>query len=316
VFVLHADGSERVLHSFSGGSDGQGPFGGVVLDNKGNLYGTTVNGGANGAGTVFKVSPNGAETILHNFAVDGVDGFWPEAGLIIDENGNLYGTTIHGGANDGGTVFEVRPNGAERVLHSFGSGSDGAYPEAGLARDQNGSLYGTTFGGGTNGYGSVFVVSSNGLEKVLHSFSNDGEDGNLPVSGVVLDSKGNIYGTTNRGGLFDLGSIFEISAQRGENVLYSFGTHAGDGYYPDSTLIIDKVGNLYGTTPGGGPSGWGTVFKFSVNGVETILHNFINDGLDGITPYAGLTLGDKGRLYGTTNLGGAFNGGTVFFVAP
>lgn len=327
AFELQADGKEKILHSFGAGEDGAVPFGGLIEDKNGNLYGTTVYGGVYGFGTVFKISTDGTETILHSFAQDGVDGYWPEAGLIIDTMGTLYGTTIHGGRHDGGTVFEVRVNGKESVLHSFGAGEDGAYPTAALVIDGEGNLYGTTINGGAHstcnsgfsGCGTVFKVSSRGAETTLHSFVNDGTDGYYPSAGLVMDRKGNLYGTTQAGGLIGNGTVFRIiaeSATRAETVLYSFGTNPMDGYSPVSGLVIDEEEDLYGTTPGGGTYGWGVVFEVSSDGTETILHNFNNNKTDGTNPSAGLFRDDKGDLFGTTVLGGSNNGGTVFAVTP
>jgi len=162
VFEVSPSGAETVLYSFcaqSGCTDGSHPRAGLVLDAKGNLYGTTYHGGANGEGTVFEVSPSGAETVLHSFCAQSHcrDGSRPLAGLVLDAKGNLYGTTYSGSARD--TVFEVSPGGTETVLHSFTArGTDGYYPSAGLVLDAKGNLHGTTLSGGANGGGTVFRV--------------------------------------------------------------------------------------------------------------------------------------------------------------
>jgi uncharacterized repeat protein (TIGR03803 family) len=233
VFKLTPSGTETILHSFdANGIDGYGAAAGVVLDAKGNLYGTTQSGGTYGLGTVYKLTPSGTETILHSFGASG-DGYDPYAsGLIRDKKGNPYGTTLYGGANDCngsgcGTVFELSPparkNGVwtEMILHSFNEdGIDGYYPYASLIMDKEGILYGTTGAGGTYGSGTVFELSSSGTETILHSFDANGTDGGAPESGLVLDTKGNLYGTTSSGGSqcspFGCGTVFQITPQKAE----------------------------------------------------------------------------------------------------
>ncbi len=197
IFSITASGTEQVLHTFGGGSDGSHPDAGLT-NVKGTLYGTTESGGANAEGTVFSVTTSGKEQVLYSFA--GHDGAAPQAGLI-NVNGTLFGTTYSGGSRCGsygcGTVFSVSTRGTEKVLYSFGGGSDGAAPEAGLV-NVNGTLYGTTtFGGGKND-GTVFSVAMTGKERVLHSFGG-GSDGSLPMASLI-DVRGKLYGTSWRGG--------------------------------------------------------------------------------------------------------------------
>jgi len=226
VFEVDTTGKETVLHSFSG-VDGGFPEAGLVMDKAGNLYGTTASGGSANAGTVFKLATSGTETVLHSFT-DVPDGAVPNAGLVRDEAGNLYGTTAFGGAfgddpfPSTGTVFEVDTNGTEIVLHSF-SGVDGGFPEGGLVRDKAGNLYGTTADGGASliinvnvGDGTVFEVDTNGTETVLHSFS--GVDGQSPLAGLVRDKTGNLYGTTAFGGSSGNGMVFELILDCDRNV--------------------------------------------------------------------------------------------------
>ncbi|HEV8046874.1 MAG TPA: choice-of-anchor tandem repeat GloVer-containing protein [Terriglobales bacterium] len=198
IFELTASGKERVLYSFTGQSDGYTPLAGLHRDERGNLYGTTVIGGIYSVGTVYKLTRSGSLTVLHSFA--GPDGANPTAVLVRDKAGNLYGTTGDGGAQNMGTVFEITTAGAEKVLYSFtGGSSDGSYPRAGVARDANGNLYGTTYSGGSANKGTVFKVTPAGAETILHSFT-DSPDGANPVNKVTLDAKGNIYGMTFYGG--------------------------------------------------------------------------------------------------------------------
>ena len=253
-----------MLYSFTG-SDGSEPFAGLIADSSGNLYGTTQSGGASGGhGVVFKLSPSGTETVLHTFT-GGSDGGIPRAGLIADTGGNLYGTTAGGGASNAGTVFKLSPSGTETVLYSF-TGSDGSGPFAGLIADSSGNLYGTTqSGGASGGHGVVFKLSPGGTETVLYSFTG-GSDGGTPRAGLIADSSGNLYGTTQFGGPgcggVGCGVVFKLSPSGTETVLYSFTGSDGSGPFPG--LIADSSGNLYGTTLSGGASGGhGVVFKLT-----------------------------------------------------
>ena len=179
------------------------------MDGSGNLYGTTAAGGTSNKGTVFKITPNGPESVLYSFA--GVpDGQYPNAGLIMDGSGNLYGTTLVGGANGPGTVFKITPNGTESVLYSFANGSDGQDPYAGLIMDGSGNLYGTTVYGGTSNNGTVFKITPNGTESLLYSFGT-GSDGQYPNAGLIMDVSGNLYGTTYNGGTNGVGTVFKIN---------------------------------------------------------------------------------------------------------
>ena len=243
VYKIDTAGHETVLYSFTGGTDGGKPVGGVIRDAARNLYGTTQSGGASGAGVVFKLDPSGEETVLYTFT-GGSDGANPNAGVIRDAEGNLYGTAEFGGASGAGVVFMVDPSGNETVLWSFTWGNDGALPLAGLTRDSAGNLYGTTLIGGADFAGAVFMVDPSGQETTLWSFTG-GADGGYPLGGVIRDPSGNLYGTTNGGGASYSGVVFKVDPSGNETVLYSF-TGGNDGAYPYSTLIFDPAGNLYG----------------------------------------------------------------------
>jgi uncharacterized repeat protein (TIGR03803 family) len=216
VFKVDSTGTETVVHVFTGGSDGpdgEYPYGGLVRDGRGNLYGTTAYGGTYGSGTVFKVNAAGTETILYNFGEVAGDGENPYAGLLL-EGDYLYGTTYYGGAWGQGTVFKVTTKGKETVLYSFGNPEltvDGAYPYAGLIRDSSGNLYGTTFQGGASDAGTVFMLDATGAFTVLYSFMGGEADGTEPYGGLVRDSKGNLYGTTYKGGAHLLGTVFKLT---------------------------------------------------------------------------------------------------------
>jgi uncharacterized repeat protein (TIGR03803 family) len=298
--------SETVLYSFAG-ADGAIPVAGLILDAKGNIYGTTYGGGASGFGTVFQITSAGTEKVLYSFS-GGADGSGPISDLV-EANGNFYGTTIEGGgAGAVGTVFKVTSTSRETVLASLTLEDGGAYPEGGLVRDKHGNLYGTTSGyNGGYGNGAVFKVSSSGKLTILYTFQS-GDDGLCPYGDLLLDAEGNLYGTTYRGGTSGLGTVFEITPSGSETVLYSF-TGGTDGSLPAAGLFRDVSGNLYGTTTGGG-NGYGTVFKVTPDGTETIVHSFTDS--DGYYPIAPLVQDAKGNFYGTTEFGGRHGQGTVF----
>lgn len=314
-----------VLYRFSG-SDGAYPFGGVIADQAGNLYGTTLSGGSGGCrakrvgtgcGTIFELSPDGTETVLHQFTGD-KDGKYPQAGLIRDSAGNLYGTTEEGGSGCGrlgcGTVFELSSDGSKTILHNFSGGSDGAYPLAPLFEDKAGNLYGTTSYWGEYLRGTVFKISPDGTESVLYAFNDAGSDGEYPYGGLIGDKAGNLYGTTSYGGKESCGTVYEVAPDGTESTLYTFlgETH---GAYPHAGLIRDNVGNLYGTTSGGDFPDYGNVFKLAADGNETALYTFTG-GSDGAEPWGGVIEDKAGNLYGTTEYGGTAAMGTVFKLAP
>jgi uncharacterized repeat protein (TIGR03803 family) len=281
VFKLDTAGQETVLHAFAGSSDGANPYGSLIGDSAGNLYGTTYNNGSNSgaaiAGVVYKLDTTGHEIVLYSFTGRS-DGGFPQAGVIRDSAGNLYGTASAGGITMGpcggpylglgcGVVYKIDPTGHETVLYSFTGGTDGANPYAGLIGDSAGNLYGTTTAGGgiTNGVcaprgcGVVYKIDPTGHETVLHSFTG-GADGGYPQAGVIRDSAGNLYGTTANGGPANAGVVYKLDPTGHETVLYSF-TGGADGGSPSGTLIPDSAGNLYGTTFLGGPANAGVVYR-------------------------------------------------------
>jgi uncharacterized repeat protein (TIGR03803 family) len=349
--------TETILHTFQADAyDGQFPTGTLILDKKGNLYGTTTYNDTNGGGTIFELSPpsvaggSWTETVLWSFPKLSA-GAHPSGKLVMDEAGNLYGTTASGGnseCNSGcGIVFElVAPKTvglpwAERVLYVFNAfANDGRSPGADLLL-RGGVLYGTTWVGGAYEGGTIFkLVRKPGLwtETILYNFTR-GSDGFEPEGGLIFDSAGNLYGTTSDGGNLTecsagCGTIYELSppVTAGdpwvETTLHAF-NNPSDGAYPSAFLWRDKSGSLYGTTYSHGKSdnGLGTVFKLkppSVPGGDwtlVVLHYFrgVTVG-DGAIPYGGLTL-VKGVLYGTTSSGGkkytqTRTSGTVFSVSP
>jgi uncharacterized repeat protein (TIGR03803 family) len=340
LFKIARGGGESVLYSFIGGIDGISPVGALLMDNEGNFYGATEAGGGTGCGgygcgTVFEFASDGTENVLYAFQ-GGIDGVNPQGSLIVDSGGNLYGVTAEGGSYNGsqcaeagcGTVFEVQPNGVKNTLYVFQGGADGAFPDNGVLSDASGNLYGaTTSGGGSgcndNGCGTVFKLTPGGTEAPLYAFQG-GADGQYPLSDLIIDGAGNFFGTTLMGGTSGAGTVFKISPTGQETVLYSF-KGGSDGANPQAGVIMDRAGNLYGTTYFGGrnkicekvSNGCGTVFKLAPNGKETVLYQFPyarGNPPDGAFPQASLLMGKKGKLYGTATAGDKYNDGVVFEV--
>lgn len=213
VFELTPDGTETVLYTFTGGTDGAFPNSGLIRNAAGNLYGTTLEGGAYNNGTVFELTKAGTLNVLHSFT-GGADGGAPSGDLIRDQQGNLYGATYAGGAAchirlGCGVLFELTPSGSETVLYTFTGGTDGAEPNGGLIRDAQGNFYGTARFGGINDAGTVFELDSSGILTVLHIF--DGTDGVTPNKSLTVDPLGNLYGTTSGGGAYSLGTVFKLT---------------------------------------------------------------------------------------------------------
>jgi uncharacterized repeat protein (TIGR03803 family) len=330
VFSMTKAGKVKVLHVFTGGSDGASPLGGLI-DVNGTLYGTTTGGGAYGDGTVFSVTTAGEETVVYSF-MGGSDGRTPN-GSLIDVGGTLYGATFLGGdANicDGGgcgTVFSVTPAGVEAVVYVFQGGSDASGADGSLI-NVNGTLYGTSQGGGgsancTMGCGTVFSVTPGGSEQVVYAFQG-GSDGMEPNAGLI-DVNGTLYGTTFQGGYSGgqcfggCGIVFSVTPEGDEQMLYAFRGGSTDGMWPDSSLI--SVGSkLYGTTYESTQLGAGTVFSVTPAGAEKVVFPFGLDGEDGANPEADL-IEVGGKLYGTTTAGGGtgcggVGCGTVYSVKP
>jgi uncharacterized repeat protein (TIGR03803 family) len=323
VFKLTKQRKETVLHSFTGGTDGAGPTS-LIRDSKGNFYSTTVAGGnlscsstnyPPGCGTVFKLDTTGRETVLHAFSST-PDGAYPDS-VILDAMGNFYGGTQSGGANaTNGTVYMLDAKGKETVLHSFTDGADGDGPVGGLVRDSAGNLYGTTVQGGSANVGTVFKVDPSSNNTVLHTFAGGAVDGAYPNGFLILDSSGNLYGTTTAGGSAGGGPgiLFKVDPSGTETILHIFGG-AGDGATPSSGLLRDSAGNMYGVTSTGGEYRWGTVYKVDTTGTETVLYSF-SGGTDGKYAGGNLIMDAAGSLYGTTQQGGRYGSGVVFELKP
>jgi uncharacterized repeat protein (TIGR03803 family) len=326
-------GQETVIHRFNS-NNGFDPIGGMIIDASGNLYGTTFYGGINGGGTIFKLTPKGggwAETQLYSFNENGTGGFFPDARLTVDSQGNLYGTTFFGGSFGFGIVFELTPNAdgsrTYKTLHSFGQSGDGTYPHGGLMVGAEGDLYGTTAAGGSDKDGIVYELIPNGhggfAEKILHSFS--GADGANPYSSLV-EVSGSLYGTTYAGGSSSActngcGTVFALTpAGDGgwvESVVHSFNDE--DGANPDGGLIRDSSGNLYGAASQGNSGNLGAIFELTPAAgggwQELTLHTFDQAG-DGVYPLMPLTFDASGNLYGASEEGGTNNAGSVYELTP
>jgi uncharacterized repeat protein (TIGR03803 family) len=355
----HAGDTFSVILSFPGGTAGGPSYSTLISDASGNLYGTTVWGGiinstncGNGCGVVYELTPTGSgytETVLYSFA-GGDDGYSPDAGVVFDSTGNLYGTTSAGGTHGAGTVFELSPGASgwtKTILYNLPGGKGASYPES-VTFDSAGNLYVPARQGGAYNFGLIFQLTPSAtgwIEHTLHVFTG-GKDGGGPNTGLVFDASGNLYGTTANGGsktasicqtYLGCGVVFELSSSSGtwkETVLHTF-TGGTDGGGP-SGVTIDSSGNLYGTAVYGGNTtlstcvdelspGCGVAFKLepSTSGWrETVLHNF-SGGTSGATPQSGMTFDASGNLYGTTVFGGTVAAcpytpgcGTVFELSP
>jgi len=311
--------------------DGYYPYAGLLQATDGNFYGAAANGGASlYAGTTFKITPSGTVTALYSFCAKAscADGYRPFASLLQATDGNFYGTTIFGGAQRGrcsggcGTVFKMTPSGTLTTLHSFCAQSgctDGSWPGGTLVQAADGNLYGTTSTGGLGNYGTFFKISSGATLTTLHSF--DGTDGAHPTTaGVMQGTDGNFYGTTLYGGANGVGTVFKVTPSGTLTTLHSFCAQSGcaDGYWPYEGLVQATDGNFYGTAHLGGAYSGGTVFKITPDGTLTVLYSFCSQSecTDGQEPFAGLIQATDGNFYGTTQLGGAQGGGTVFEITP
>ena len=316
VYSLDSDGNIAPVHSFTY-PDGSSPGAAPILDASGTLYGTTYEGGSSGFGTIYKVGTDGSGFVsLHNFAGGANDGAGPGAPLLLDDNGNLYGTTYYGGDSGLGTVFTIKTDGTGFTLLKEFGGADGANSLGALIIDGV-NLYGTTSVGGSAGFGIVYKLATDGSGfTVLHHFDGDGGQFGYPLGRLALDDAGYLYGTTHGGGAFLKGTVFRIKTDGSDyEVLYEFGGSALDGANPSNSVILDGASTLYGTTSFGGVSGFGTIFTIQTDGSGfAILHRFAADGVDGRDPASPLIL-DDGALYGTTESGGSRDLGVVVKLA-
>ncbi len=345
IFQISLGGDFHTVYRFcsqSGCADGAGPVAGLIQGTNGTLYGTTEVGGPygtpNGGGTVFEIAPNGALRTLYGFCFTGpdcTDGKYPGAALIQASDGNLYGTTLYGGANRQGTVFKLELSGALTVLHSFcaqpAQCPDGSVPSGSVMQASDGNLYGMTQGGGSNncpgGCGTVFQITPSGAFSTIYTFcaAIACGDGSKPVGALVQGTDGELYGTNSNGGNYDplcgysLGTIFKLTTAGALTTIYSFpatGSSCGtNGAAPLTGLTLGSDGDFYGTTLDGGTScgtGCGTLFKVTSTGVFTSLYSFCQGCAAGTSPDAALVQDTEGDFFGTSNGGGAGGAGAVF----
>ena len=325
----------KVLHTFTGGTDGAIPYAGLTLDQAGNLYGTTSQGGNpwGGNGTVFQLKRKSSNFVFnHLWSFDGIrDGSRPYARVIFGPNGTLYGTTHEGGSQGVGTVFNLAPQPkacksalctwTEPMVYSFGYGGPLLPGYGDLIFDQAGNIYGTTelFYAHYWYNGAVYELTPSGggwTDNFLHIFMGDGS---TPESGVIFDQSGNLYGTTSGGGADSGGTVYQLTPSGGSwtySLVYSF-SGGDDGVVPWAGLIFDPSGNLYGSTTGGGTGGGGTVFELiPSNGSWTLNTLYSFTSFTGAGPRGTLVMDGAGNLYGTTGNDGAYGYGTVFKLTP
>lgn len=306
VFSITPAGELTTLYSFTGGTDGGDPEAALVLGANGNFYGTTRRGGILNAGTVFSITPAGVLTTIH--LLNANEGSNP-ARLALGQDGNFYGVARLGGANNQGTLFRVTPSGGLTVLHVFDGGANGSDPSSGLTQGSDGSFYGTATRGGGGLYGTIFRLTLAGQLTTLYTFSG-GANGGLPYAGLALGQDGNFYGATQTLGGNGYGTIYRFSLTGGLTTIHSFAVNT-EGSSISTTLALGSDGNFYGVARQAGSFGYGTVFSATPTGAVTVLYNFRRSE-DGVIPVAGLVQGSDGNFYGTTNLGGLYNYGTIF----
>jgi uncharacterized repeat protein (TIGR03803 family) len=315
--------TESTIYSFSS-TVGTHPFNGFIQGSDADFYGVAYRSGANSndqvGGTAFKITAAGDLTVLHSFPASATDGALPEAIMIQGTDGNFYGTTTVGGANDetnlgDGTIFKITPSGTVTILHSFNGSSttDGAYPQAGLIQGTDGNFYGTVSDGGKYGYGAVYKITPGGTFSLLYSFTGTGTDGAQPFSGLVQGSDGDFYGCTYEGG-GGYGTIYKVTASGTFTLVYS--PTSAQGAACSASLVEGSDGDFYGAAYAGGPNSLGTFYKVNSSGSSfTVLHTF-GSGTDGGQPFAGPVLATDGNFYQTTSTGGANNEGVIDRISP
>jgi len=312
VYKVTLSGQETVLYSFTGKADGGNPYGGVMADAEGDLYGTTYGGGADLAGVVYKLTPSGTETVLHTFGKAN-EGGKPTAGVVRDSAGDFYGTAAT-------VVYKLGAGGQYTVMAHLDCPTGGD-AWAGVVLDAAGNIYGTTgvelpacLESSPALFGVVFKVDTAGQLKALYRFPGppkmQNAVGNGPNAGVVLDSEGSLYGATPYSGAG--GMVYKLDAAGQESALYSFSAARG-GTEPIAGVIRGSTGNLYGTTRSGGAANEGAVYKADATGHETVLYSFLG-GSDGADPESAVALDSAGNVYGTTRGGGAADAGVVYKV--
>lgn len=308
IHPVSAAATETILHDFFLG-DASNPSAGVIVGKKNFLYGMTPLGGDFSLGTIYRVGTiTGEDEILYSFS-DGDDGGDPQGTLVMDKQGNFYGSACLDGANNAGTVFKLSASSTFTVIYPFKGGSDGDCPNGGMVFDKLGNLYGTTFRGGASNLGTIFKLTPSGTHTVLYSFAG-GSDGDSPNGGLTIDGKGNLYGTSG-GGLYGYGTLFSFSTSRVHTVQWNF-SNGADGAGPTPGLALYK-GIYFGTTSGGGTGGTGVVYGWSPTHPHGLgIYWAFTGGTDAANPSTGVVSDKKGNLYGATRSGGTNFLGTVF----
>lgn len=258
IYRVNLAGQLVGLYSFTGGADGGTGQAGLIQGSDGDFYGMAESGGVNSLGTIFRITASGVFTTLYTFS--GEDGAYPYGTLLQAADGNIYGTTSSGGEFYSGNIFSITPAGVFTSLYRFTGGTDGAYPLAALIQGRDGNFYGTTYQGGTNGFGTVFKFTTNGILTTLHSFEHT--DGAHPFAGLVQAANGNFYGATEIGGLNDGGTVYQITPDGEFTTIVHF--NSSNGASPEGTLLQATDGNLFGTTLYGGANHAGLVYKLTV----------------------------------------------------
>ncbi len=308
IFKMSADGKVTMLKQFNYSVDGAYPDGELIKGADGYLYGITAAGGANGYGTIFKISVDGDFSVIKPLSYS-TDGAGARGHLTLAKDGNFYGITCTGGSNGVGTIFKLTPAGVYSVIHNMVSVTEGGTSYASLTEGKDGNLYGTTYSGGTYGFGTIFKVTTSGTLTVLRHL-NSTADGTYPQSDLIQAKDGNFYGTCYGGGQYGNGTIFKISSGGNYSVVKNFSVGV-DGGYPYAGLMQNTDGNFYGITRAGGAKSGGTIYKLTTAGVYTVIHN-IDYANEGTTSSSVLVKGADGSLYAMTSLGGVFNYGIIF----
>ncbi len=305
LFSLSSSGTYTALHTFTAATDGSNPRAQLAMDRQGNLFGTASGGGAYGGGTLWEYTASGQFRTLHSFGA-GSDGAVPMQGPTKGGHGTIYGATGEGAINGSGNLFSYANKPGYDVLYDFMSGADGHCPFSGVAVSAGGTLYGTTVGVGFGGNpnGSVFKYSASGGLQTLYVFA-DGADGEWPTQAPVIDARGEVFGTTStQNGSSFAGAVWKIDSGGHFSVLRDL-TGGTDGYGPNSPLVFDRNGILFGTTSSGGNANGGTVFSITKGGAFAVVHSFANGG-DGEQPTGNLVQDSQGALYGGTGTGQVF----------
>jgi uncharacterized repeat protein (TIGR03803 family) len=312
IWEMLPSGVIRVLHSFGESGDGLYPGTQVTIDPEGDLFGTTELGGRFDHGMVWEITRLGEYIRLHSFGETSSDGLFPVAGVTVDPRGDLFGTASEGGIYSLGTVWEIDASGIYRTVHPFGGTLNASKPYGGATLDQNGDLFGTTFYGGSHGSGAVWEITANGVPLLLHSFESSMYDGQYPETGVVLDVKGDVLGTTESGGRYYYGTVWKLTPEGIYTTLHSFGGTPRDARYIYSGITLDAKGDMFGTSYEGGVHFEGAVWEISASGEYTNPFSFGGSDTEPANPQTGIAVDSNGDLFGTAPNGGSHAGGTIW----